>query len=717
MMKITFKMWKTYFSVYFLIYVFSPTESYGQYDQICTNSYNEEACNVISGNKSYVCTEETASKADCFLNMDKGISRLAIMDPEQSLLASALVSDRVIVIGTVSTEIPPYQTVVIIRKPYNGFESLKGKNFCHPGYSHDEAITKYVLEEFELKIISLNNSFCDTDENMTVAEKNVKAVSNFFASSCKPGPWTTDSELDTKWKSTYSNLCDLCGPQKCATIYNVPFNDTLTCLTKNSGDVALTTLRHAQIFFSQSVNVESFQYLCPNGTVSSGLKPCIWTKQLDPLIITEGNVTDFARNYIRTHLQNHGIETAVTKSLEQIFALKKTDKITLLDNPVPLKTYVETFRSIPSVQNNSNCNMTLKWCTLSDNAQKKCLWLQQAAANYGLKPSIDCVPNHVDESCAGDIKAEKADFAFINITYDSMAKQSGLEAIAYPEDVDAKLISVLIVLRNDRSDINHLKDLEGKRACFPEYGGKEWQAFMDAIRNNGLLPISCENDKIFGDFVGSSCLPGAKSRSCDSDFETREKLCAQCIPISNRLTAKYCNADEGNKYYTSDGALRCLDDESADYAVISVNEVAPSTNTSMYRVLCKNGSLARIPGLLVDERAPLTVIATGEVVARNDSSKRDDIVLLLREIEAVFGGNPGAVFDAFGVFDGSKNSLLPDTKLGLAFGDDVSIYVKNLQTLMKNSQECHVPISVSRASYNVILPTALLLMGFLILRF
>jgi len=41
--------------------------------------------------------------------------------------------------------------------------------------------------------------------------------------------------------------------------------------------------------------------------------------------------------------------------------------------------------------------------------------------------------------------------------------------------------------------------------------------------------------------------------------------------LINVLAAKYCNADEQNKYYGSNGALRCLEDENADYAVIDLN--------------------------------------------------------------------------------------------------------------------------------------------------
>lgn len=37
------------------------------------------------------------------------------------------------------------------------------------------------------------------------------------------------------------------------------------------------------------------------------------------------------------------------------------------------------------------------------------------------------------------------------------------------------------------------------------------------------------------------------------------------------LAAKYCNANSGNKYYDSLGALKCLEENNGDYAVIALN--------------------------------------------------------------------------------------------------------------------------------------------------
>ncbi|KAJ8948397.1 hypothetical protein NQ314_008437 [Rhamnusium bicolor] len=98
------------------------------------------------------------------------------------------------------TQHPPYQTAVIVRKPYDGgFENLRGKRFCHPGFKHAELVTKLVLEEFESKIINLDSNYCNTGDNSsTIVEKRLRTVANFFGPSCRPGVWTESDQFDAE---------------------------------------------------------------------------------------------------------------------------------------------------------------------------------------------------------------------------------------------------------------------------------------------------------------------------------------------------------------------------------------------------------------------------------------------------------------------------------------------------------------------------------------
>ncbi|CAH1116217.1 unnamed protein product [Phaedon cochleariae] len=697
-------------------------------NKICIENYNVDACNNIKRNQIYGCTEHIVSKTDCFLNIDRGLSQIALVYPEQALLAAPLVSDRVVVIGTVKAKNPPYQTVVIVRKPFRGgFENLRGKRFCHPGYKHDELVTKYVLEEFESKILSVNGNFCDAAGNITLVEKRIRSLANFLGNSCKPGIWTEDEVLDRKLKSKYSSLCELCGSRKCDTEYQVPFKDTLNCLQDKPGEIALTTLKDARIFFNNSNNIRDFQYLCRNGTVSDGdaQNPCTWTQQLDRVIITGKEYEGTARSFLTNHLASQSVGDLQLQSIElgdslrKVLEIERSDEIILHGTTSSLKTYVESRRSIPDVTDNIQCNTTVKWCTMNENEQQKCRWLRQATLNAGLQPVIECVQTSENNtiSCLSTIQSEEADIVFTDVNYGYIALQKGLSVVAYPETDNRQLSAIVIVLRNDTTDVKSFKDLRGKSACLPEYGGKEWLVFIDFMRSKGIMPRGFNYEKLFSDFVGDSCVPGAISEDYKIEENIRNKLCAHCIPESNRLTAKYCNADQDNKYYTSDGALRCLLETNATYAIITVNDVTEFYDTSMFRVLSKNGTLSKLPGIYnLDEEAPLNIITAGEVVAKNDTRKKADIVLLLRDIEVKFGESLRKTFKVFEEFNKTKDLIFPDSTPGLTFDGSEIKYVENFKNLLRNSER-HLIDPNSHASYPVIPSTILMLIGFFILRF
>jgi len=169
--------------------------------------------------------------------------------------------------------------------------------YCHPGYDHDERITRYVLEEFDWKNINID---CGNDTTLT--EQKFKALADFYGSSCRPGRWTEDTVLDAYLsksfffqssnlyakisESQYPSLCELCGLSGCSVRYDVPLNATLECLLNGGGEIALTERQYAAALFeSEALNALDYLYLCPNGTVSQTV--CTWTQQLNRLIVAD----------------------------------------------------------------------------------------------------------------------------------------------------------------------------------------------------------------------------------------------------------------------------------------------------------------------------------------------------------------------------------------------------------------------------------------------
>lgn len=51
----------------------------------------------------------------------------------------------------------------------------------------------------------------------------------------------------------------------------------------------------------------------------------------------------------------------------------------------------------------------MKWCTVSDEEQTKCLWLKQASINQGVVPVIECVKSSGKRKCIESIAANQSD--------------------------------------------------------------------------------------------------------------------------------------------------------------------------------------------------------------------------------------------------------------------------------------------------------------------
>ncbi|CAG9864280.1 unnamed protein product [Phyllotreta striolata] len=708
-----------------LTLVVISVHSYGHLDKLCTDISNKDACNNIEREQTFECAENINSMTDCALNINNGKREFAILQPEQALLAANFVSDNVTVIAEITTEKPPYQTVVLARKFYNNsFEDLRNKRFCHPGFKHDELVTGYVLQEFEAKIIELNNSYCQSAAQ-TLLEKRLGALSGFFGPSCRPGEWAIDDpSLDASLKTKYSNLCEQCGPEKCNVNYQEPFQDALSCL-RNGGDVAVTSLLHASKFFEDSNNIDGFVYVCPDGRAMNPRDGnCTFTDQLNRIVITERSIMEATRNYLDKNLPNHkslnGFSTQslasvplLEESLQVLLELSKTDNITFVQ-PVPLKAYVFARRNIPNPSSSIYCEETVNWCTVDAKEQEKCLWLQQAALNAGLQPVIQCAQSQYNEtiSCINDIDQGKSDVAFVDVDYGYSASRSGLTYAAYPETANKDLSTIIIVVRNDSTNIGSLK---GKKSCFPRYGGKEWLAFIDAMKSNKQMSMkSCDLNEAFEEFVGDSCLPGAKNKYFD--VKNAEKLCAQCLTNSVFGPAKMCNNDHQNKYYSTDGALKCVEDKAGDFAVVTISDIEQfKDKTDGFRVVCRNGSLAKNEGLSVDSDCALTIITTGDVVVKNNTVKRSNVIQLLKGIDLEFGQSLRKTFKVFETFDNVPDLLFPDSTPGLDFdGDALGKPVENFKSLLENTEKCEVGPNVG---HHLVPSTILMIILTIIVRF
>ncbi|XP_060525640.1 transferrin-like isoform X2 [Cylas formicarius] len=676
---------------YFILFFIQFINAQIIQNKLCTHTDYGDACAQIQRDQVLECQKVT-SVADCIIAADTGLPSLSVLTAEEALLGASQVTGSASVIGEIIGDLP-YQTAVLVRSSFTGgFENLKGSRYCHPGYDHDELVTKFVLEELEWKIISLACS------NGTIVEQKFSALASFFGDSCRPGRWTQDDALDTKLKLAYPSLCSKCGSNGCDTKYQEPLQDTLSCLSDSGGDVALTTLNYARIFLNQSSNAQNFRYLCSDGSVSSPDSPCTWTNQLNRIIISSSQSAVFISEYLQSKLPSFAIgqfqvasstDSVLETSLATVLQLNKRDRV-VLRSPTPLSNYVRANRTIPSPEENVKCNLTVRWSTVNELEQGKCLWLRQVAVNFGIQPVISCVRSGDgdDISSLDNISNGLADITFADANYGYIARRKNLTNVAFPETDPRQLSKIVVVIRSE-SNFSGFGDLKGQRACLPEYGGKEWLAFIDALRSRKILDTSCDYGKLLSDFVGPSCAPGAINyKDYDISGTDSDKLCSNCLPVNNTGTAMYCNADNMNKYYGSVGALKCLSDNSGDYAVISTNDLPIHfRDRDQFKVICRNGSVAQYAGFEVDENAPLTIITAGEVVIVNGSAIYNDAVLLLRDIEKEFGQDLRKPFKVFDAFNRTKDLLFPDSTPGLSF-TETNTYIRNFQELISSSEKC-----------------------------
>ncbi|KAI4459547.1 transferrin [Holotrichia oblita] len=301
-----------------------------------------------------------------------------------------------------------------------------------------------------------------------------------------------------------------------------------------------------------------------------------------------------------------------------------------------------TFRQNLTVQRSRQCATEMRWCTISDNEQRKCEAWSRAGLHNGIQPVLSCIQAQSRRECISFIDKNDADAVTIGADFGYFAKLAGLEAIAFPETEQEYLIHTLLIVR---PTITRRESLRTRRGCFNRYGSAAWLSFINATKSIILNSNKCEYGELLNDALGSSCMPGAGSLNLPN-------LCSLCI--ANGTGEHTCATNSTNLYAGNQGALDCLRDV-GDFAVITKTDglVLPENVT----VMCRNGTLAHNMGLDVDNNCYLTIITTDEIVTRRNDPKNLDIQLMLRESDRRFATDPRSPFKLFGTFDSIPNLL------------------------------------------------------------
>lgn len=165
------------------------------------------------------------------------------------------------------------------------------------------------------------------------------------------------------------------------------------------------------------------------------------------------------------------------------------------------------------------------------------------------------------------------------------------------------------------------------------------------------------------------------------------------LQVEGRQTqTRSCNADSSNIYFGTRGALQCLY-ESGDVAIVEVQNLeahakAINADSSNFRILCQNGSLASTTGFNVDSACYLTSIVDGEIIVRRNDFKSQGIRTALLSLDRYLLHDPS--FRMYNIFNSEKNLLFQDSTLGLTTGEEtnVSPSVDSYKKLFQDVDNC-----------------------------
>jgi hypothetical protein len=649
---------------------------------------SEPACLALQRGDSEVSCLRVADSAECAIRIAEGEADFGVFNAEELLLINQFYPSPTI------NSIQPilqlrhkdrqeeeyeFQTVAVVpadlteinMPPGERLKRLRNGGFCHPGFSKSQWWNDYILKYFENAV---NPPECQN--NVTVIENEVRNLGNFFGKACRPGEWAADSSIDQDLKKKYPELCALCDDKSTCKYNNMQHHGhvgALQCLARGNGKVAYVALNHVQDQFRRN---ESYQFLCPGGTLLplSTANPCAWLKQPWSVVAARKEIVYSLKPKLLTWLKPHQTEPWII-TLNKL--IQEDSWASDIIETISIATYLSKGRVI-DIENIQTCGERIRWCTIGDLETNKCKWVAKAAKALGVAPSISCIKSNSTFQCFRDIEENRADIIVIDSNYGYLTRMVyDLSTVLYSEtetDKNSVTLAVVHEPKDDSYPIKSFGDLKGKKACFPEYGGLSWLSFVNTARINHIVSTtSCDYPSLVSKLLSGACTPGIE----DSDHsrtvipaDITSKLCSACRNQNNTS----CAVNETNRYYGDKGAMRCITEGAGHIAFIEANilndDYFNSTTSSMYRVLCKNGSLAVNPGFNIDERCPLSITIDSEVVGRKKDTTqifRTNTILALLKMEDWLGYRVNArrPIHIYGPFNNTKDLLFKDSSTGL----------------------------------------------------
>ncbi|XP_067394800.1 serotransferrin [Emydura macquarii macquarii] len=291
--------------------------------------------------------------------------------------------------------------------------------------------------------------------------------------------------------------------------------------------------------------------------------------------------------------------------------------------------------------------IALRWCTISDAEQKKCLELKTNAPFA----SLTCVKKTTHLDCIKAIADNEADAISLDggHVFEAGLTPYNLKPVVaelYGTDKDSVTSYYAVVVVKKGSGFT-IKELKGKKSCHTGWGRSAgWVIPIGTLLYKNILtwdkttPI----ENAVAQFFSASCVPGAPTNE--------PNLCRLCPGTKCSRTGTYSGYS---------GAFMCLKDGLGDVAFVkhtTVLENDPNGNDK-YELLCTDGSRKPLDNYK-DKNCYWAKVAAHAVVARKVDGKADEIWSFLSQAEAKYGKNTQLSFKLFSSPHG-KDLLFKDS--------------------------------------------------------